>query len=274
MKITIFSDIHLEHYSPHQFFPHISKGDVLILAGDILCAKHLKTDGKLNRIYRKFLDDCSRNYDKIFYVMGNHEHYGFNYKDTYDILKKELPSNFHLLENETITYNNWNFIGFTLWTDFQNENALVMMESRRQMSDYHAIRNTSNYRKLLPEDTLLYHKTSKSYLLKQLKSIKENVFIISHHSPSWQSISPQYRSSMINGAFCSDLDDLIITHSQIKYFVHGHLHNASDYMIGDCRVICNPVGYPGQVTNFRTSCLELIEESRQDGFDDQKHSMN
>lgn len=34
------------------------------------------------------------------------------------------------------------------------------------------------------------------------------------------------------------------------YKTHGHTHTPFDYLIGDCRVICNPSGYPGQDTGF------------------------
>ena len=32
---------------------------------------------------------------------------------------------------------------------------------------------------------------------------------------------------------------------KIKYWIHGHTHDACDYMIGDTRVLCNPRGYIG-----------------------------
>jgi Icc-related predicted phosphoesterase len=181
--------------------------------------------------------------------MGNHEFYGYNYEGTKKKLKENLPHNFHLLDNDTITINNWNFIGFTLWTDFRNENALEMMEAAQVMNDYKVIRITPKYRKMNPSDTLAFHKESKKYLLKQLQTLNENVFVISHHAPSYQSIPQEYKK-YANGAYCSNLDDIIVNHPQIKYWVHGHTHNAFNYMIDGCRVVCNPGGYPGQDTGF------------------------
>lgn len=257
MKINIFSDIHLEHYHACQIFPHIGSGDILILAGDILCARHLKKNGYLKDVYNRFLNDCSKSYDKVLCVKGNHEFYGYNYEGTHKTIEEHLPVNFHLLENETITIGNWNFIGFTFWTDFRNENPLEMMEAKCIVNDYNAIRITSKYRKLNPDDTLAFHKESKKYLLNQLETLKDNVFVISHHAPSYQSVASEFKTHA-NGAYCSDLDDLILNHSQIKYWIHGHTHTPFDYMIGDCRVICNPVGYPGQDTQFnRELCLNL-----------------
>ena len=250
MKVQILSDIHLEFYHACQIFPHIGGGDILILAGDILCARHLKKNGFLKDVYMRFLKDCSDNYTHVLYVLGNHEHYNFNYEGTHKTIAEYLPSNFHLLENETVAIGNWNFLCATLWTDFRNENPLEMMEAKCIMNDYKTIRVTPKYRKLNPDDTLAFHKESKQYLLNQLQNLKENVFVISHHAPSYQSVAPEYKMNA-NGAYCSDLDNLILEHPQIKYWVHGHTHTFFDYKIGDCRVICNPVGYPGTTTGFR-----------------------
>jgi Icc-related predicted phosphoesterase len=244
MKVKIYSDLHLEHYSACQTFP-IGEGDILILAGDILCAKHFRTDGYLHALYDTFLYECSTNYNKVLYVLGNHEYYGYNTEGTKDKIRKHLPHNFHLLDNDTITIGNWNFVGFTLWTDFRNENVLEMMEAECVMNDYKSIRTTSKFRKLRADDTLAFHKNSTKYLREQLQTLKENVFVISHHAPSYQSVAQEYKNCA-NGAYCSDLDDLIINHPQIKYWAHGHTHTTFDYMIDGCRVICNPSGYHGE----------------------------
>jgi hypothetical protein len=41
-----------------------------------------------------------------------------------------------------------------------------------------------------------------------------------------------------------------MSHPQIKYWIHGHTHTHFDYKIGECRVICNPRGYPNENTGF------------------------
>lgn len=248
MKIKVLSDLHLEHFCAAQIFP-VGSGDVLILAGDILSAKNLKKNGYLRAVYERFLNDCAWNYRHVLYVMGNHEFYGYNYEGTLKTIKEHLPSNVHLLNNDTFTIQGWNFVGFTFWTDFRNENALEMMEAEQVMNDYKMIRIGSNYRKLNTNDTLAFHKESKEYLLNQLQTLNENVFVISHHAPSYQSVAPHFKTQA-NGAYVSNLDNLILYNPQIKYWVHGHTHTPFDYQIGECRVICNPGGYPGQDTGF------------------------
>jgi len=254
MKVKVASDLHLEFLNSFEEIPNLGTADILVLAGDIFPAKYLKTNGKLKDIYLRFVDKCSKDFSHILYVLGNHCYYGYNYEGSKRKIKEHLPHNFQILDNDTVKIGDWNFIGFTLWTDFRNENALEMMEAAQVMNDYKVIRITPKYRKLNPTDTLNFHKDSKKYLLNQLQTLNDNVFVISHHAPSYQSVPQQFKKHA-NGAYCSNLDDLIVNHPQIKYWAHGHTHTAFNYMIEGCRVICNPGGYPGQGTGFNPDLL-------------------
>jgi hypothetical protein len=249
VKVRIFSDLHLEFNHPGNYFVP-GEGETLILAGDILTAKHLKTNGDLRVVYETFINDCSKNYDHVLYVLGNHAFYGYNYEGTLKTIKEHLPVNVHLLQNDTIKIGNWNFVGTTLWTNFRNGNPIEMMDAEQIMKDYKVIRIGSKYRKLRAQDTLNMHIESRNYLLNQFKTLDKNVFVISHHAPSYRSVADKYKTSSCNSAYCSDLDELIMSHPQIKYWVHGHTHTHFDYKIEECRVTCNPRGYPQENTGF------------------------
>jgi hypothetical protein len=41
------------------------------------------------------------------------------------------------------------------------------------------------------------------------------------------------------------MEEFIMDRTQIKVWTHGHTHDTFDYMVGSCRVICNPRGYTG-----------------------------
>lgn len=250
MKIKLASDLHLEHLYPTETV-NLGSGDVLVLAGDILTAKPFKTNGYLNQIYTRFLNDCSKNFNHIFYILGNHEHYGYCFDHTCDKLKEILPDNFHLLNNDKVVLGDWVFMGATLWTDHHKANPIYMMENALAMNDYKTIRITSKYRKLSPEDTLKEHRKSIRYFETELENHKnDKVFMITHMAPSWQSVPQEYKTSTCNSAYVSDLDDWILERPQIKFWTHGHTHDSFDYPIGECRVICNPHGYRGENTNF------------------------
>ena len=245
MKVKVVSDLHLEMCEDGNGVPDLGEGNVLILGGDILCARHFKTNGKLHEVYDNFLKKCADNFDYTLYIAGNHEAYGYNYEGSWNVLKEQMPVGIHLLENAYVVIGDWIFIGSTFWTDFRNENPLEMMEAAQCMNDYKTIRITPKYRKMNPDDTLGFHKESKRYLTEKLKQFKDkNIWVLTHHAPSYQSVHEVYKSSGIaNGAYVSDLDDFILEHPQIKYWSHGHTHTSFDYQIGDCRVICNPRGY-------------------------------
>jgi predicted phosphodiesterase len=244
MKIKVVSDLHLECCEHGHGVPDLGTGDVLILGGDILCARHFKKDGPLHKVYDDFLQKCVKNFDEVLYLNGNHEAYGYNYEGTFDVLAEHLPKEIHYLENDYVKIKDWVFLGATLWTDFRNENALEMMEAAQCMNDYKTIRIGSNYRKMNPDDTLKFHKKSKLFLQQKLEEFKnDKVWILTHHSPSYQSIHPKYKMETTNSSYASALDYFILENPQVKYWSHGHTHESLDYKIGDCRVVCNPRGY-------------------------------
>jgi predicted phosphodiesterase len=245
MKVKVVSDLHLECCEHGHGVPDLGEGEVLILGGDILCARHFKKDGPLHKVYNDFLEKCVKNFDEVLYIAGNHEAYGYNYEGTWDVLAEHLPKEIHILENDFVVIKDWVFLGATLWTDFRNGNALEMMEAAQSMNDYKTVRITPKYRKMNPDDTYGFHKKSKQFLLEKLEQFKNRkIWVLTHHAPSYQSVHEKFkRNGIANGAYVSDLDDLILDHPQIKFWSHGHTHTSFDYKIGDCRVVCNPRGY-------------------------------
>lgn len=260
MKISFVSDIHLE--CEYQTLPG---GEVLILAGDICEAKHLLKDFHSTRpdsytpgefpYYDFFYTECAK-YDRVFYVMGNHEHYRGRFDQTYDILKGVLPSNVTLLENEAVEYCGMLFLGATMWTNCNQGDSLTLLHLKHMMNDYRVIQNhyvdKNVYHKLTPEHTFKTHVETMQYFRRVLSMNRDKpVFVITHHAPSYKSISPQFvDDTLMNGGYASDISEDILDHENIKYWVHGHIHDPVDYEIGQCRVISNPKGYAGWDSNF------------------------
>jgi hypothetical protein len=48
-KIKVVSDLHLECCEHGHGIPDLGEGEVLILGGDILCARHFKKNGNLKK---------------------------------------------------------------------------------------------------------------------------------------------------------------------------------------------------------------------------------
>jgi len=255
MKVALVSDLHLEWgYQP------LPGGDVLILAGDICESRSLSKDFKSTKApanervagYYKFEDffwiECAK-YSKVFYVIGNHEHYHGRYNKTHGELKSMLPPNVTLLEDGFEEYNGVVFMGSTLWTDLNKGDPVTAWHLKTAMNDYRVVENfypkMNLYYKLTPDHTASVHAATKNYFESQLRANPDKPFvIITHHAPSFNSVHERFKAdTTMNGGFCSDLSDLILDHSNIKYWVHGHTHDPVDYMIGDTHVISNPRGY-------------------------------
>lgn len=238
MKIQILSDLHLEFgYQSFDF----TDSDILILAGDI----HTGTKGV------EWIRDKVKNIP-VIYVMGNHEYYNYSYPRLLNKCRETAKhSNIHLLENESVTINNITFHGATMWTDFElfDNSDIAQFECERNMNDYHLIRLDSNYSKLRAEKTRQIHFETKEWLMNSLKESKsdKNV-VITHHAPSIKSVAPRYKESLLTTGFASNLEDLIIKY-QPDLWIHGHVHDAVDYLIDETRVVCNSGGYAHEIDN-------------------------
>lgn len=244
MKLRIASDIHTEFFGEDEIgiwseiiLPPLDddKNTVLILAGDIGSMKH-------KECLVNFLDAVVPRFKTVLYIPGNHEYYGGNLLTTPDVIRELTGKHKNLFftnmggcveENKKIHMH-------TLWTDFDGGNPQSMFEAGERMNDYRLIRNGG--RLLQPADTYNLHKAHIENLQGNLSS---GDIVVSHHSPSLRSIPPEYLTDRVNGAYHSNLHDLI-SDKKPALWVHGHTHTACDYMQDETRIICNPRGYGNQ----------------------------
>jgi len=275
MKIAICSDVHLEFGQLN--LENTQNAEVLILSGDICTACDLLPNtgdtlvgsAKSNR-YHEFFSLCSSRFNDIVYIAGNHEHYHGDYAKSLGILKENLAylPNIHVLDKEVWDHGDYRFIGGTLWTDMNGENEMTMNHVARRMNDFQICENSNemvNYRvwgendngdkttkfkirpaTLSPRHVVEDHKA-------MLKVIEDTyaetppwmtVVVCTHHAPSKGSEHPRYKhDQLMNGAYNSQLDQFIMDRPGIKLWTHGHTHEDFDYMIKQCRVVCNPRGY-------------------------------
>lgn len=255
LTISLVSDLHLEFG-----YQEMPGGDVLILAGDMCEYRTLNKQfhstrvlpyipGKMNA-YDFFHHECAK-YTQVFMVMGNHEHYHGRFDKTYNDLKAILPANVTLLENEVVEYKGVMFMGATLWTDLNKGDPITVHAVKGLMNDYRVIQNfypaKNLYHKLTPDDTVAAHRYTKQYFKLMLAEHRTKPFVvITHMAPSFMSVNDRYKhETTMNGAYASDLSEFILDNDNIKYCVHGHMHDPVDYLIGTTRVLSNPRGYAG-----------------------------
>ncbi|MCY1461840.1 hypothetical protein D9M71_795400 [compost metagenome] len=77
---------------------------------------------------------------------------------------------------------------------------------------------------------------------------------MTHHAPSLRSLQGNpHAGTHLDAAFANRWDDLL--GDPIVLWVHGHVHMAVDYEATGTRVVCNPRGYPGEVTGFHPGLI-------------------
>lgn len=263
MRFSVASDIHLEFGKID--IRNTGKADVLILAGDIMVAKDL---GNGYNYAQKFFEQVSQEFDKVIYVMGNHEHYRFDFAKTESRIREFLSQfpNVNFLEKSHIEIGDTMFVGATMWTNFNKNDEISKLVADKGMNDFRIIENSNrmiNYRQVhinesgeectkfatrpgifRAQDAYEDNCKAMEYFTETLKT-HNKVVVVTHHSPSMLSVHKKYRDSNLNYAYSSANELFVMNHPQIKCWIHGHTHESFDYMLGDTRIICNPRGYIG-----------------------------
>lgn len=265
MKIRLVSDIHTEFFNLDEIeqealkiLPKLKEDPqtILILAGDI---------GSMNKPANlaAFIDEVTPRFKWIYYIPGNHEYYGGNLNSTPDVIriliKPHKNISFGTMDDFWMPEENLHIHMATLWTDYDNGNPLSMAEAERRMNDYRHI--NIGKRAVNPIDLLHIHKST----VEHLSSLTEpGDIIVTHHMPSFQSVPESYKFERVNGAYASNLEELILKNKP-KIWMHGHTHDACDYMIGETRILCNPRGYGNQYkkNGYNPTLVVDIEEIKE-----------
>lgn len=281
MRIALASDLHLEFEDIN--LVNDGGAGVLILSGDICIANDLHdhpapsdppTPSDNIRLgsrqtcayrFRGFFDRVSKEFPHVVVVAGNHEFYHGKWVASLEHLREEHARhpNIHFLERDTVDIDGVIFVGGTLWTDCNKGDPLTLHALTDMMQDYNCIRNDdAGYTKLRPAHTMSRHRQTVEYYRHVLSHNKTNkCVVVGHHAPSALSIADYYKNRhTMNGAYYSDLSEFILDHPQIKLWTHGHMHDPSDYLVGDTRVVCNPrgyAGYEGRADKFELQYLDI-----------------
>ncbi len=77
------------------------------------------------------------------------------------------------------------------------------------MNDFYRIKvkGKENIRTLSPYDTMKWHKRSVNFINKTCKKYPDKkIVVVTHHAPSADCISDEYKGDMLNAAFASNLE--------------------------------------------------------------------
>jgi len=159
----------------------------------------------------------SKNFKKTFVIAGNHEYYNTTktIQETNYFLEDYFQQfdNNRFLNNNYEIYENYCFIGTTLWSKITNPNY--------EINDMYSIPNFDyiQYNKL--------NRLSVDFLQDTLQKSRE--------------MRPY------NQWFYCDMDEFIeMNASKIKCWIYGHTHTPSNVIIHKIPFLCNPIGYPNE----------------------------
>jgi Icc-related predicted phosphoesterase len=285
MKVAYASDLHVDFDFDN--LPDLkSDADVLILAGDIVEARYYAAATNNNSGYYEsgikllnWFKGLNDSYEYVIMVMGNHEHYHGEYSKTAKIIDSALAlfelDNIHLIEKQTLVLDGVGFFGGTFWTDMGSE--LDRLTIKQSMNDFRLVKKKTEkgYSKFSPWDAAEIHAVT----LQKLKSLHQahgdnikKLVVISHHAPAYESVPPKYRYdsspyarqnpySALNPAYYSATVEKALTEGlplQPVVWVHGHVHNKTNYEINGTTVLANPRGYPME-ESYSSFKLEFFE---------------
>lgn len=246
IKLQIVSDLHLEH-RPLEFDEVLTPcagANVLALLGDIGSPISNAV------VLEKFLRECSRRYERVLYVGGNHELYNHDGIDTETInaslerLCSQL-GNVHFMNNNIITLGDVCFIGSTLWSHVPLEHK---HEVENYLNDYRLIFK-SNHNKITVEDTNAEFEKNKGFIenavLNALNSGLKPV-VLTHHTPSLYKTSAQrFVGKPTTHAFSTQLS---CPPGAIRLWCCGHTHFNFHHSAEGYELISNQYGYGNNPT--------------------------
>lgn len=287
MKIWAISDLHLKECDPKKFGSKIKipDADVCVFAGDI--ADDLEAG--LNWVGQIVCPHMP-----VVMVLGNHDYFNRSLvsavSEAREIAKTAIIARNEINEfkiddaGELVKYNkiyilddhaelkiksqNVRFIGSTLWTDFaihapEDAPADVVEAYRNQaLSDLqgkmpeYALTSFGS-RMMNPYDAYASFENSRKALIDKLATpYSGETVIITHHAPHRNSISKHFGMNNLTPAFVSDLSD-VINDYQPDIWIHGHVHENFDYMVGRTRVVCHPKGNGNPDFSWSKGIIEL-----------------
>lgn len=269
MKIRVVSDLHVDvnNSYPVDFKKSIKDKNVFtLIAGDI-CADPRNVKKWIKKTIKRGM-----------FVAGNHLVYfrdDFCSMVTVNEFKQYLADAFPLSADVTFLDTSVNtymkqipdsdilVLGSTLYTDYKLVPPHLRMFGltdkqieKMNMNISHDVMNDFKWgyandpydngrvERLLPDHYLEWHKQTMEKFKDAIEGNPDKeIIVLTHHCPSKRCMSEKWKDSTNNASFCSELDDFIIGHPNIKAWVCGHVHHSDSFKIGDCLVVMNPCGY-------------------------------
>lgn len=254
IKIDYCSDLHLEFDSDayqgdvdwKNVFDNLfanSCGDYLVIAGDLFAC-----NPRLNGV-ESIVDDAlvslhqaiSERYKRAFFVLGNHDYWYHNFNEALGWWSQKLHDPITVLDindNPIVKLDdNTILIGSTGWTELDNDQQSNV---EYWMNDYRYIRGSGDNRVRAKDTSSVATATRELIENVASENPDKTIIVATHHAPSFKC---KNLAKVCPEAYFNKWDDLIERHSNIRYWIHGHVHQHFQCRIGNCDVCSNARGY-------------------------------
>jgi hypothetical protein len=160
------------------------------------------------------------------------------------------------LNNSTELYNDYLFVGSTLWSDIDGvDNSLI-----KNMNDFKKIK-PNNYDKFKLTKSIYTEMfvNNINFLYDTIiKNSDKKIVILTHHLPTYILINEKYTGDLMNCFFASHfLEDLF--QPNIKAWLCGHSHSFNEKIINGIYFGLNPYGYPDENKETKLNhCIDLL----------------
>lgn len=273
MKISILSDLHLDSHLPvfnlteamvRELFDPIFKtpADVLVIAGDLghYNDQTFLVIKMLREIYFKH----------IVCVLGNHDYYlsnrmmmdDFNENsfERVNAMRAELNSidGVHCLNGNVVEIEGIRFGGCDSWYDGQywlqilNPHYVKAMFHVRELWKF-AMPDSKTIKGIKRFDEIWEIEKPKIEAVYQQCDV-----MITHVMPSIdpRHVDENYRHEDTTSYFTFD-GEKYVKNTSSKVWIYGHTHTPNDFEWHGVRLICNQLGYPGEIKDVREKRIEM-----------------
>lgn len=221
MKLELYNDLHLEFGAAP---PRLRGGEVLCIAGDMVA-----WNNRLQGV--AVLNLAAEKYERVFFVLGNHEYYGapnFDAVQRFWHFEVEVADNVKILRTGVLEeYGGLLFGGDTLWTDINPTQQTLMPMF---MNDCNMCYGLTGQR-VAGENERTW-----KFLLTEKPDV-----VITHHLPTEVVTTPRWRGAPGGEYFANKYGKAERIGAKLWHF--GHTHDNIDMLHEGTRYVCNPYGY-------------------------------
>lgn len=236
-RLQYVSDIHLEYLTD---FPKIKPvAPHLALLGDI------GDPFKPNMV--NFLSWVSQNWEKTFFIAGNHEYW--QKQKTMREVDEQITkivnkfNNIYFLNRSCHQITpDIKIIGCTLWSQILKQPQKIIGDDANIFLVNWNILNKQ-------------HKIHVDWLTSELSIENEKIIVLTHHLPSYRLILGNYKKSVYQDRFATDLEHLI--NKPVIAWLSGHSHIVAKVKINNIDCSINAWGYQQKNLNRQEKIIEI-----------------